>query len=59
MVWVIEEDAILCLEHVDRAYVLEGGTVREQVASSELLDADRLRRNFFGVTDVPVGVGHR
>lgn len=51
ILWVIEEDPLLILPHVDRVYVLGAGTVQAQMPAHELMADASLQSLFFG-TDV-------
>jgi branched-chain amino acid transport system ATP-binding protein len=48
ILWVIEEDPLLILPHVDRVYVLNAGTVQAEMAASDLMADASLHTLFFG-----------
>jgi branched-chain amino acid transport system ATP-binding protein len=45
---LIEQDAMLALQHADRAYVLETGVVALEGQASQLLNDDRMRAVYLG-----------
>lgn len=48
ILWVIEEDPLLILPHVDRVYVLNAGTVQAEMPAHELMADEALQSLFFG-----------
>jgi branched-chain amino acid transport system ATP-binding protein len=48
VMWVVEEDPLEILPHVDRVYVLAAGLVTAELAASDLLDDRLLIEMFFG-----------
>jgi branched-chain amino acid transport system ATP-binding protein len=48
ILWVIEEDPLLILPHVDRVYVLNAGTLQAEMAASALMADTSLHALFFG-----------
>jgi ABC-type branched-subunit amino acid transport system ATPase component len=48
ILWVIEEDPLLILPHVDRVYVLNAGTVQAEMAAGDLMADTSLHALFFG-----------
>jgi ABC-type branched-subunit amino acid transport system ATPase component len=48
IIWVVEEDPLEILPHVDRVYVLAAGLVTAELAASDLLDDRLLVEMFFG-----------
>jgi ABC-type branched-subunit amino acid transport system ATPase component len=54
VLWVVEENPLQVLEHVDRVYMMQAGVVERELAAEELLGDQTLQELFFGVhTDVP------
>jgi branched-chain amino acid transport system ATP-binding protein len=54
VLWVVEENPLQVLEHVDRVYMMQAGVVERELAAAELLGDQTLQELFFGVdTDVP------
>jgi branched-chain amino acid transport system ATP-binding protein len=50
VLWVIEENPLQVLRHVDRVYLFQGGVVQRELAASELLADESLQAVFFGAT---------
>ncbi len=48
ILWVIEEEPLLILPHVDRVYVLNSGAVQAEMPAQELLADRSLQSLFFG-----------
>lgn len=48
ILWVVEEDPLLILPHVDRVYVLNAGAVQVEMAASDLIADTALHSLFFG-----------
>jgi ABC-type branched-subunit amino acid transport system ATPase component len=48
ILWVIEEDPLLILPHVDRVYVLNAGIVQAEMDATELMRDTSLQSLFFG-----------
>jgi branched-chain amino acid transport system ATP-binding protein len=48
VLWVIEENPLQILHHVDRVYLIQGGVIERQMPAAELLADDSLRELFFG-----------
>lgn len=51
VLWVVEENPMLCLPHVDRVYVMSSGVLSEPRPAADLLDEAELQKMFFGVSD--------
>lgn len=49
ILWVIEEEPLLILPHVDRVYVMNAGSMQAEMAASELLADTSLHALFFGI----------
>lgn len=49
VLWVIEENPLQILKHVDRAYLMQAGVVDGEVEQSLLVDEEAMREYFFGV----------
>jgi branched-chain amino acid transport system ATP-binding protein len=49
VLWVIEENPLMCLPHVDRVYVMQAGVVDAPVSSEAVLQDAALNSLFFGV----------
>jgi len=52
ILWVIEEEPLLILPHVDRVYVLNAGSVQAEMGADELMADTSLQALFFG-TEMP------
>ena len=50
VLWVIEENPMLCLAHVDRVYVMSSGVLSASRPAADLLDESALQELFFGVS---------
>jgi branched-chain amino acid transport system ATP-binding protein len=48
VLWVIEENPLQVLHHVDRVYLMQGGVIEQQLTAQELLSDESLREVFFG-----------
>lgn len=48
ILWVVEEDPLVILPHVDRVYVLSAGSVQTEMSASELMADTALQELFFG-----------
>jgi ABC-type branched-subunit amino acid transport system ATPase component len=48
ILWVVEEDPLQILPHVDRVYVLGAGVIQAEMPASQLLADESLQRLFFG-----------
>jgi branched-chain amino acid transport system ATP-binding protein len=54
VLWVVEENPLQVLEHVDRVYMMQAGVVERELAADELLGDSTLQELFFGVeADAP------
>jgi ABC-type branched-subunit amino acid transport system ATPase component len=54
VLWVVEENPLQILEHVDRVYMMQAGVIERELAADELLGDSTLQELFFGVeTDTP------
>lgn len=51
VLWVIEENPVEALPHVDRVYVLQAGVVEHEMEAQTLLAGDLLQNLFFGAAD--------
>jgi branched-chain amino acid transport system ATP-binding protein len=55
-VLIVEQNVQQVLRVVDRAYLLEAGTIRASGKSSEMLASDRIRQAYLGVSDLALQV---
>jgi branched-chain amino acid transport system ATP-binding protein len=54
VLWVVEENPLQVLEHVDRVYMVQAGVIERELAAEELLGDRTLQELFFGVeTEIP------
>ena len=54
VLWVVEENPLQVLEHVDRVYLMQAGVIERELSANELLGDRTLQELFFGVeTDMP------
>jgi branched-chain amino acid transport system ATP-binding protein len=54
VLWVVEENPLQVLEHVDRVYMMQAGVIERELAAEELLGDRTLQELFFGVeTEIP------
>jgi branched-chain amino acid transport system ATP-binding protein len=54
VLWVVEENPLQVLEHVDRVYMMQAGVIERELAAEELLADRTLQELFFGVeTEIP------
>jgi ABC-type branched-subunit amino acid transport system ATPase component len=54
VLWVVEENPLQVLEHVDRVYLMQAGVIERELSADELLGDRTLQELFFGVeTDMP------
>jgi branched-chain amino acid transport system ATP-binding protein len=54
VLWVVEENPLQVLEHVDRVYMMQAGVIERELAADELLGDRTLQELFFGVeTEIP------
>ena len=49
ILWVIEEDPLLILPHVDRVYVVNSGSIQAEMPAAELMADTSLHALFFGI----------
>jgi branched-chain amino acid transport system ATP-binding protein len=49
VVWVIEENPLQVLEHVDRVHLLQAGTITAEVSAKALLEDTSMQDQFFGL----------
>lgn len=49
ILWVIEEDPLLILPHVDRVYVLNSGNIQAEMPAAQLMADTSLHALFFGI----------
>ena len=48
ILWVIEENPLEVLQHVERVYILQSGLIERELTAEELLKDEALRDLFFG-----------
>jgi branched-chain amino acid transport system ATP-binding protein len=48
VLWVVEENPLQVLRHVDRVYFLRAGVIQREFSAAELLDDESLQALFFG-----------
>ncbi len=57
VLWVVEENPLQVLEHVDRVYLMQAGVIERELSADELLGDRTLQELFFGVeTDMPANM---